>query len=582
MKKNYFEKQLLFAVVFTLFYSLSYSQTPSYYNGTDITQTGTQLKDNLSVLVINSQTTNLTYTPGVWEALQQTDLDPTNANNVVLIYGYDDTDGNSVTDRTRSKDANGGNVGTDWNREHTYPRSLGNPNLGSTGPGSDAHHLRPSDVQLNSNRSNFPYADADGNARVINSNSFYPGDEWKGDVARMMLYMYLRYGDQCLPTAVGLGTTTYSAEVPDIFLEWNAEDPVSQLEINRNVLLEGIQGNRNPFIDNPAFATTIWGGPQAEDRFTGGVVDTETPSVPSNLLATNTTQTETTLTWDASTDNIGVIAYQIFNGTTLVSSTSATTYTITELTPNTSYTYTVKALDAASNVSANSDSTTITTLETVVTPPQTESALLITGIFDGPLSGGVPKGVELLVTQDIADLSVYGLGFANNGGGTDGEEFTFPAEAATAGSYIYVASEETGFTSFFGFAPTYNSGAASINGDDAIELFLSGTVIDIFGDINVDGTGQPWEYTDGWAYRKDGTNADGSVFILDNWTYSAINALDDATDNATAITPFPLSSYALPIATESLKITGVIDGPLSGGTPKAIEFYVINDIAMVK
>ncbi len=105
--------------------------------------------------------------------------------------------------------------------------------------------MRASDVTFNNNRGSLPYADADGNARVI-SNSWYPGDEWKGDVARMMMYMYLRYGNQCLPTAVGVGTTTYSVEIPDIFLEWNSEDPVSQVEINRNVLLEGIQGNRNP------------------------------------------------------------------------------------------------------------------------------------------------------------------------------------------------------------------------------------------------------------------------------------------------------------------------------------------------
>ncbi len=405
MKYFYLKKQLFFAVVIALFCSFSYGQAPSYYNGTDITQTGEQLKDNLSVLIITSQTTNLIYTPGVWDALKQTDLDPTNPNNVLLIYGYDDTDDNYVTDRTRSKDLNGGTAGTNWNREHTYPKSLGDPNLGITGPGSDAHHLRASDVTFNNNRRSYPYADADGNARVI-SNSWYPGDEWKGDVARMMMYMYLRYGNQCLPTVVGVGATTYNTEIPDIFLEWNAEDPVSQVEINRNVLLEGIQGNRNPFIDNPAFATSIWSGPQAEDRFNGGIADTEAPSIPANLVAANTTQTETTLSWGASIDNIGVIFYQIFNGTTLVSSTLATTYTVTELTANTSYSYTIKAIDAASNSSANSNEATITTLEDI-TPPVTDTALVISGVFDGPLSGGTPKGVELYVIQDIANLSVY-------------------------------------------------------------------------------------------------------------------------------------------------------------------------------
>ena len=58
--------------------------------------------------------------------------------------------------------------------------------------------------------------------------------------------------------------------------------------------------------------------------------------------------------------------------------------------------------------------------------------LQITAVFDGPLSGGLPKGVELYVVNDIPDLSQYGLGSANNGGGSDGEEFTFPTGSATA------------------------------------------------------------------------------------------------------------------------------------------------------
>jgi len=365
MKHCYFRKQILFWVTLFFFTTYGYGQVPTYYNGTDITQIGDNLKTNLSVLIINTHTTNLIYTPGVWDALRQTDLDPTNSNNVLLIYGYDDNDADIINDRTRGKDMNGGNVG-DWNREHTYPRSLGNPNLGSTGPGSDAHHLRASDVQFNAMRNNFPFTDADGNARVIGGNTWYPGDEWKGDVARMIMYMYLRYGDQCLPNAVGTGTQNFHPDMMDIFLEWNAEDPVSSVEINRNVLLEGIQGNRNPFIDNPVFATTVWGGPQAEDRFNSGTTDIEAPSTPENLVTSNTTQTETVLSWDASTDNVGVIAYQIFNGTAQISSVTGTTYTVTGLLPNTSYTFTVKAVDAASNVSLDSNSATITTLEDVI------------------------------------------------------------------------------------------------------------------------------------------------------------------------------------------------------------------------
>lgn len=257
---------------------IAVAQVPSYYNDVNLSQTGSALKDNLAVKISSTHTTFLSYTPGVWEALKQADLDPNNANKVLLIYGYDDTDNNVKTDRTRDKDSNGGSIGL-WNREHTYPKSLGLPNLGTSGPGSDAHHLRASDIQMNADRGSRKYADGSGNAKITAQGYFYPGDEWKGDVARMMLFMYLRYDTRCLPKNVGVGTAVAGdTNMIQLFLEWNVEDPVNIFEDQRNQVIQGIQGNRNPFIDNPAFATQIWGGPQAEDRFgtgTGGGTSSE-------------------------------------------------------------------------------------------------------------------------------------------------------------------------------------------------------------------------------------------------------------------------------------------------------------------
>jgi hypothetical protein len=180
------------------------------------------------------------------------------------------------------------------------------------------------------------------------------------------------------------------------------------------------------------------------------------------------------------------------------------------------------------------------------TPTQAQSSdLIITGVIDGPLTGGLPKAVEFYVRNNITNLSSYGFGSANNGGGSDGQEFTFPAASVSAGAFIYVATEATGFSNFFGFAPTYiNQNAPGINGDDAIELFQNGAVVDVFGNINVDGTGQPWEYTDGWAYRKSGTGPDGSTFGLDNWSFSGPDALDGAASNASAGQPFPRGTYS--------------------------------------
>jgi len=203
--------------------------------------------------------------------------------------------------------------------------------------------------------------------------------------------------------------------------------------------------------------------------------------------------------------------------------------------------------------------------------------LTITGVFDGPLSGGTPKAIELYVINNIADLSVYGIGSANNGGGTDGIEFFFSG-SATAGDFLYVASEQPQFNVYFGFDPNFVSGMASINGDDAIELFgsvvdngdgtFSGTVIDIYGDINVNGDGEVWDYSDGWGYRNDNTGSDGSTFVSGNWSYSGINANDDQTTNATATTPFPLGTYSLSTASireNNIEGLRVYPNPVSNG-----------------
>ena len=169
--------------------------------------------------------------------------------------------------------------------------------------------------------------------------------------------------------------------------------------------------------------------------------------------------------------------------------------------------------------------------------------LVITGVFDAQLTTGAgPKGVELYVISDIADLSLYGIGSANNGGGSGGVEFSLPIGPATAGSYIYVTNSSATFLTFFGFAADHQSGAMSINGDDAIELFENGIVIDTFGDINLDGTGTPWDYLDGWAKRSSMTGPDGATFTIGSWTFSGINTLEGDTNAATLI-PFVLGGY---------------------------------------
>lgn len=271
-----------------LYSSAIFGQIPPYYSSIDFTQTGNALKTQLASLITSTHTTPLPYTsssPDVWDALQAGDVLPSNPSKVFLIYGFDDFDAAYKNDRTDdvTNICSGSCPVGSWNREHTYPLSLGTPALStsSPGPGTDAHHIRASDVTFNSDRGNRLFTDSEGDAGPV-STFWYPGDEWKGDIARMMMYMYVRYDSRCLANNVGTGPNTYHVDMPNIFLEWNEEDPVSIFEINRNNVIQSFQGNRNPFIDNPYLATQIWGGPQATDSW-------------NSLLCSNST------TWNGST-----------------------------------------------------------------------------------------------------------------------------------------------------------------------------------------------------------------------------------------------------------------------------------------
>lgn len=275
MKKIY---SFALVLIGTLGFAQAGAPAMPYYNGFNFNQTGMALKNALATKITATHTNHISYAD-IWDADMVTDLDPTNSANVLLLYGWENgTDGDVTNDLSRNKFLNGGNNG-EWNREHVYAKSLGTPVLVDGGSGSssdageDAHHIRASDVQRNGDRANEKFAAGTGNSHDITINTWYPGDQWKGDVARMMMYMYLRYGTQCLPTNVGVGTSVASdTNMIDLFLQWNAEDPVSQYEDNRNTYHGSTsnsfaQGNRNPFIDNPYLATVIWGGPAAQNRW---------------------------------------------------------------------------------------------------------------------------------------------------------------------------------------------------------------------------------------------------------------------------------------------------------------------------
>ncbi|ANF44460.1 MULTISPECIES: endonuclease [Priestia] len=225
------------------------------YYRTAAEKTGNSLKTELHNIIDHH--TELSYS-AVWEALKKTDEDPANANNVILLY----------TGRSQAKGTKGGGV-DDWNREHVWAKSHGDFGT-AMGPGTDLHHLRPTDVSVNSTRGNLDFdnggtehSEALGN--YFDSDSWEPRDEVKGDVARMLFYMAVRYeGDVSdepdleLNNTVNNGTAPYHGKL-SVLLQWNAQDPVDDRERRRNdIIYSDYQHNRNPFIDHPEWVNEIW------------------------------------------------------------------------------------------------------------------------------------------------------------------------------------------------------------------------------------------------------------------------------------------------------------------------------------
>ena len=434
-------KKLLF-LTFIASFSTSFSQEAYYNNGIDLTLAGTALKDALAVKIIATHTRVLEYTssgPDTWDATKSADENPANTDEVILFYGWESgTDQDITNDYARDKDAQ--DCGTScndfvWNREHVFPKSLANPTLDTNvpGPATDAHHLRAADRGRNSARSNRKYGNGTGNSNFsadtfaglsgTNTNAWYPGDKWKGDAARMIMYMYLRYGEVCLPTAVGVGSKKFTEdEMIDLFLQWNVEDTVSDIEIARNNYHENTsnyaaQGNRNPFIDNPYLATRIWGGNSAEDRWDFyKKTDIEAPTTPTGVAITNIALTSLDISWDNSNDNIGVIGYNVYVNDVLEVQTTNTNITVANLNTNTEYRFTIIAKDLINNMSAASSAETAKTLEdteapttptNVIVTNETDSSFKVswTASYDNNAVSGYEVYVNNVLTATTASVS---------------------------------------------------------------------------------------------------------------------------------------------------------------------------------
>jgi endonuclease I len=258
-----------------------------------------------------------------------------------------------------------------YNREHLVPQSTFN----SASPmKNDYFHVVPSDGAVNGARGSYPfgevtnpnYTSTNGSKRGSNTFPGYTGtvfepiDEFKGDIARAVLYFAIRYEDEFNSS---WRTNEVLADNPqeffvdwylELLLSWHLNDPVSEREIDRNNNGYQFQSNRNPLIDSPEFAVMIW----------GDFMDNEAPSAPSDLQANTITNSSLQLSWTSSEDNVAVALYIIEQDNVDIGSVgfNQSNYLVTGLNAETLYNFRVYAVDQGGNISEPSENLDVLTL----------------------------------------------------------------------------------------------------------------------------------------------------------------------------------------------------------------------------
>ena len=199
-----------------------------------------------------------------WDILKESDRDPNNEDNVVLVYS-------GISSNAEQEY----NYGKGWEREHVWSASHGDFDREKDTAGTDLHHLKPVHAYFNRSSGKWARDFDEGTTPVLyegsaydcymDGDSFEPRDAVKGDIARMIFYMAVRY--ETAPFDLELvdevGSSDYPKNLPfygklSTLLKWHEQDPVDEFERNRNEVIFSYQGNRNPFIDNPEYVELIW------------------------------------------------------------------------------------------------------------------------------------------------------------------------------------------------------------------------------------------------------------------------------------------------------------------------------------
>ena len=376
-------KQFYTLIAALIFSTVAFAQIPSgYYDSA--TGTGYTLKTQLHNIIDNHNDQGYDAMDGFIASYDLDNYYETGSNTILDPYSENPTGSDPYTfSPVNDECGNYSGEGDCYNKEHVIPQSVFSQNLPMR---SDAHHLLPTDGRVNGFRSNYPFGVVDDSQLVSQSgisnptqngsklggnlNSGYsagytntvfePIDEFKGDIARIYFYFVTRYEDQVgswgsYDMFDGSSDKVLDDPFLSILLTWHQNDPVSQKEIDRNNnIYYNHQGNRNPFVDHPEWVDAIWITTQ----------DTEAPTAPTNLVVTNEASTSIDLSWTASTDNVAVESYDVYVDGVFNTNVTTNTATVINLTPETTYSFYVIAIDAAENESTQSNSVNGTTTET--------------------------------------------------------------------------------------------------------------------------------------------------------------------------------------------------------------------------
>ncbi len=489
----------LFKVVFILLlFSLNlFGQ--GYYDGTE-GLSGEALKHKLHTIIRGH--TRLSYS-GVWNALETTDEDPNNSNNVILIY----------TGRSQDKDLKDQGSGDDtWNREHVWPNSHGFPDQGDTAY-TDIHHLRPCDRSVNADRGNLDF-DNGGSPQGEAPDTYYDFDSWeprdeiKGDIARMVFYMDVRYGPHSfvdLEIVDNTGTSPGSPELGKFstLLSWHLADPVDGWEQSRNDKIYNIQGNRNPFIDHPEFVELIYGDQggtknEPSNHLTdfnaspegAGAVDLTWSDASGSVLPDGyLIKASTTDSFTSPTDGTDpAVDSDLSDGTALVKvSFGVELYSFSNLNLSTQYFFKAWSFTNSGNdIDFKTDGIVPTTDATTGTAEPNPDSFYISEYSDASGSGNyIFEFIEFYNnSENSIDISNFVVRQENST-----QQFTIPVSTVIAPHGFFVLGRNADKSSFENFwNTTFNANVTYLNSNEVIPFINGGEVflIENTSGVNVD------------------------------------------------------------------------------------------------